>query len=144
MNKEQIVDYVMNTPNNTNRMILGQMLDDLGGGKMEKPIVFTAFFHYNEEDDGDYYDEEAEWLQVDGQSFEESQSKIDKIIKEIVEDYIPNTFLKFQYESDGSIVTNIYTLNHWDARYLYFMHSTGRSTPSIARVDYLNGIAYSR
>ena len=27
MNKEQIVDYVMNTPNNTNKMILRQMLD---------------------------------------------------------------------------------------------------------------------
>lgn len=56
MNKEQIVDYVMNTPNNTNRMILEQMLDELGGkGMAEGPLVFCFNINYDDEDDGPVY-----------------------------------------------------------------------------------------
>ena len=59
MNKEQIVDYVMNTPNNTNRMILEQMLDELGGnGMAEEPLVFCFNINYEDEDDGAIYDED--------------------------------------------------------------------------------------
>ena len=32
MTKEDILDYVMNTPNNTNRMVLSDMLDEFNSG----------------------------------------------------------------------------------------------------------------
>lgn len=33
MTKKELLDYVMNTPNNTNRQVLQYLLDDIGGGE---------------------------------------------------------------------------------------------------------------
>ena len=39
MEKQEVIDYVMNTPMNTNPRILGQMLDELGGGSSEPVVI---------------------------------------------------------------------------------------------------------
>lgn len=39
MGKEQVMDYVMNSPENTNSAILGNMLDSLGG-EVETTVIF--------------------------------------------------------------------------------------------------------
>ena len=44
MTKKEIIDYIMETPQNTNTAILSQMLDEFageGGGSME-PLIVTA------------------------------------------------------------------------------------------------------
>lgn len=44
MTKEEILDYAMNTPNNTNRMVLNDMLDELqtsSGGASVFTVTFT-------------------------------------------------------------------------------------------------------
>lgn len=40
MEKQQIIDYVMNSPANTNPNVLGTMLDGIGGGGVEMTTVF--------------------------------------------------------------------------------------------------------
>ena len=40
MDKQQIIDYVMNSPANTNKMVLSDMLDGVGGGGIEIETVF--------------------------------------------------------------------------------------------------------
>ena len=37
MGKKEILDYVMNTPRNTNRAVLGGMLDEISGTKLPSP-----------------------------------------------------------------------------------------------------------
>ena len=39
MDKEQIIDYVMNSPANTNRAVLEGMLDEIGGGGTSEPLI---------------------------------------------------------------------------------------------------------
>lgn len=39
MEKQDVIDYVMETPMNTNPRILGQMLDELGGSAPSEPVV---------------------------------------------------------------------------------------------------------
>lgn len=68
MTKEDIINYVMNTPTNTNRAVLSSMLDDYnGGGGGSGEMVFTEEFKtsllnmfeqvaYANENGQDYYD----------------------------------------------------------------------------------------
>ena len=48
MTKEEILDYVMNTPENTNRMVLSDMLDEFssgsGGGGGGSALLITATY----------------------------------------------------------------------------------------------------
>lgn len=50
MTKEDILDYVMNTPNNTNRMVLSDMLDEFnsgsGGSGGPMPEVFCTISEF--------------------------------------------------------------------------------------------------
>jgi hypothetical protein len=41
MDKEKVLDYVMNSPGNSNRAVLSGMLDESGGGDNVQPIIFT-------------------------------------------------------------------------------------------------------
>ena len=40
MDKQQIIDYIMHTPSNTNPAILGQFLDEYSGGSGESWSTF--------------------------------------------------------------------------------------------------------
>lgn len=40
MNKQEVIDYVMNSPANTNPNVLGTMLDGAGSGAIEMETVF--------------------------------------------------------------------------------------------------------
>ena len=40
MSKQDVIDYVMNTPHNTNPAILGQKLDEMGGGATEPYVEY--------------------------------------------------------------------------------------------------------
>lgn len=44
MNKQQIIDYILDSPENTNPAILGQMIDEIGGEDidLEEGIWFTG------------------------------------------------------------------------------------------------------
>lgn len=44
MTKEEILDYVMNTPNNTNRMVLNDIIDELVNSSSGGASVFTVTF----------------------------------------------------------------------------------------------------
>lgn len=43
MDKDTILDYVTETPGNTNRAVLGSMLDEIGGGGAEPLIINRTF-----------------------------------------------------------------------------------------------------
>ena len=48
MNSQEIIDYVMNTPHNTNPAILKQMLDANGGNAAHKEVVYVLGNMFNE------------------------------------------------------------------------------------------------
>ena len=52
MTKEEILDYVMNTPDNTNRMVLNDMLDEFSNG-FPSSGASSIIVHYTMEGDGD-------------------------------------------------------------------------------------------
>lgn len=52
MTKEEILDYVMNTPDNTNRMVLSDMLDSFSSGGGNIAPLITTFV--DEPTEGDY------------------------------------------------------------------------------------------
>lgn len=49
MNKEQVLDYVMTTPTNTNPAILNQMLDEISGDGESYDVVVKGYY---QSDDG--------------------------------------------------------------------------------------------
>lgn len=44
MTKQQIIDYVMDSPSNTNPAILGQMIDEVSGGNEDMLEVTLTFY----------------------------------------------------------------------------------------------------
>ena len=121
MNKEQIVDYVMNTPNNTNRMILEQMLDELGGsGMIEESIMISAFYEVEEEEDGDTALRDVKEILINNQPIDDCEEILNKIRLDLENEKMPNVIFKLMYESDGSIVAAYGTLLGRTYDSLYF------------------------
>jgi hypothetical protein len=89
MTKEEILNYVMNTPENTNRMVLNDMLDKLvnssGGGSDNFDVVFT------------YTRGERETVVVSDKTFDEAAAAI-SAGKHIRAELRPST-----WPSDGTI-----------------------------------------
>lgn len=120
MNKEEIIDYVMNTPNNTNRMILEQMLDELGGSEMTEESIMISAFYEVEEDDGYSVLKNVKEILINNQPIDECEEILSKIRLDLENEKMPNVIFKLMYEADGSIVTAYGTLLGRTYDHLYF------------------------
>lgn len=47
MDKDTILDYVMSSPENTNRAVLSSMLDSMGGGEMSSILIVNQTYDYD-------------------------------------------------------------------------------------------------
>ena len=67
MDKQQIIDYIMHTPSNTNPAMLGQFLDEYGGGSGESWSTFFEGEATTEEEDGQYFTQlsESDYINAD-------------------------------------------------------------------------------
>ena len=82
MSKEQIIDYVMKTPQNTNKMVLNQMLEDY---KNEYDLIFEMGDSYFEDD-------------FSNQLKEVPLTKIKAVLKKIWEGKEVKIYFKHEYK----------------------------------------------
>jgi hypothetical protein len=88
------------------------MLDELGGnGMAEEPIIISFTFDKNYDgDDKVYVSNDATDILINGVNAQEAVDSLEKILKEIKNDKIPNIILKITTriysESDGSTEFN--------------------------------------
>ena len=107
MGKEQIIDYVMNSPANTNRAVLEGMLDEIGGGGTSEPLIVIP--HFNTEDNGEY---------------------LNKTWQELWDAYISGKQVLLVHDTSDEIGSNIYAReleaveNENGYYYIYFYNQT--------------------
>lgn len=61
MSKEQVIDYVMKSPQNTNRAVLDTLLESMSGGDKDSNYIFGFKLVQN----GDYMVADHTWLDFD-------------------------------------------------------------------------------
>ena len=54
MDKDTILDYVTETPGNTNRAVLGSMLDSMGGGGSSSSVIQLIFDSHHQQVETNY------------------------------------------------------------------------------------------
>ena len=141
MDKDTILDYVTETPGNTNRAVLGSMLDSMGGGGSSQPLMV----HLTTEDGllftfdktfGEIYDAiQAGQLPI----LESSYSFNDGYIETIQKAIITNAAIEHQYigqEDETYTGTIVVSLNPYSPGHQLEHYEAEGNTLEALRINY--------